>query len=110
MKLIHPQKEIVITCKAKHIFNAAMKRKEIQFYEYISFIKNFLDNYYLKSKTQSKRKLGSKPSKKKIRKHKDDEEPEIIKLANPDEYEVIEGFFTKIQGNKTYDKVYRRHN
>ena len=110
MKLVHPQKELVITCKAKHIYNAAMKKKELQFYEYISFIRNYLENYWIKAKIHSQRKTINKVPKKKPNKNIDDEEPEITKLVSPDEYEVIEGFFTRIQGHKTFDKVYRRNN
>ena len=93
MKLIHPNKEIIIDWKAKNIYEEAMKRKEIQFYEFMSFIKNYLDNYWIKSKLKAKKKIT-----KIKRKNTEDEEPEIIKLVHPDQYDVIEGFFSSRRG------------
>lgn len=96
MKLVHPQKEQVITCKAKQIYQAAMKRKNIQFYEFSSFIKNYLDNYCVKLK------LKKRKSKNKVVITKQflvpEEKPEIVKLVHPDQYEIIEGFFTSRRG------------
>lgn len=96
MKLIHPQKEQVITWKAKTIYEAAMKRKNIQFYEFSSFIKNYLDNYCIKLKLKAN-KLKRKVAKINVSEMPDDR-PEITKLVHPDQYEIIEGFFTNRRG------------
>jgi len=91
MKLIHPFKDLVISCKTKDMYEEAMKRPDIQFYEFISFIRNYLDSYVFKSKFQNKRKMPHKKKKSDAREH----EPKITKLAHPDDYEVVEGFFNQ---------------
>ena len=50
LKFIHPQKDSIITCSGKLMYNEALKRPNLKFYEYISFIQNYLDKHAMKLK------------------------------------------------------------
>lgn len=57
LKLVHPAKDIVLTCKSKEIYEEAMQKESLQMYEYISFIQNYLDKYALRMKFSRKKKV-----------------------------------------------------
>ena len=90
LKLVHSDKDIVIECKSKDIYLEAMKNAKLQFYEFYSFIQNYLDMYSLKIKYMIQMKPVVREKRTKKLKSK---EPKITKLMKPSQYEVIEGFF-----------------
>lgn len=95
LKLVHPQKDWVLVCKAKDIYELAKKRAGLQIYEYISFIQNYLDKYALKTKYSRKKKAKNI--------HRAEEvlskEPRITFMRNPKDYDVIDGYFTTDDSN-----------
>lgn len=91
IKFIHPDKDLVLSIKAKEIYQKAMRNQNLQFYEYISYIQNFLDKSALKLKYSQLKSKKPKKSKKKV--------PLVTHFAKPFDYDVIEDFFVNDDSN-----------
>ena len=76
--------------KAKNIFSESKKRGSLEFYEYYSFIQNYLDKFAIRLKTLKPRKNKKLKRANQLRPEK---QPEIVKLLKPGEFEVVEDFF-----------------
>lgn len=56
LKLVHKEKDLILECNSRQIYSEAMKRPNLEFYEYISFIQNYLDKYVMRLKYHPKPK------------------------------------------------------
>jgi hypothetical protein len=91
LKFVHPQKDLILPIKAKEIYAKAIKNPNLQFYEYISYIQNFLDKAALRLKYSQPKIKNKKKSIKKV--------PIVTHFAKPFDYDVIDGFFLNDDSN-----------
>lgn len=91
IKFIHPDKDLILPIKAKEIYEKAMKNQNLQFYEYISYIQNFLDKSALKLKYSHLTSKKPKRARQKV--------PLVTHFAKPFDYDVIDDFFLNDDSN-----------
>ncbi|CAI2373774.1 unnamed protein product [Moneuplotes crassus] len=101
LKLVHKEKNLILDYPVRKIYQKALK-KNIQFYEFSSFIDKFLDALALKINYKRYQKLqAQKIKKRKLRKvlmmNKDYLciYPKVRVLGSPRDFEIIDGFFLK---------------